>query len=194
VSDHVNPLVSWAEYFLAQAGAAAALTGLLFVALSFNLERIAADRTWLSRAGTGLIYLAQPVIVSLVALFPTRTGGPVGWTLTGIGIAATIALIGLDPGTEGTRTAEPAAAGILTGFRRLFARLGHERLETAARLALTLAPSATTIIGAVLLLAASPAAGYVLAAAGLISLSLGLLTAWILLVEVRRPPPRPSRT
>ena len=134
------------------------------------------------------------MIVSLVALFPTRTGGPVGWTLTGIGIAATIALFGLDPGTEGTRTAEPAAAGILTGFRRLFARLGHERLETAARLALTLAPSATTIIGAVLLLAASPAAGYVLAAAGLISLSLGLLTAWILLVEVRRPPPRPSRT
>jgi len=102
-------------------------------------------------------------------------------------------LIGLDPGTEGTRTSEPAAAGILTGFRRLFARLGHERLETAARLALTLAPSATTIIGAVLL-AASPAAGYVLAAAGLISLGLGLLTAWILLVEVRRPPPRPSRT
>src|SRR5262249_60828322 len=102
--------------------------------------------TWLSRAGTGLIYLAQPVIVSLVALFPTRTGGAVGWTLTGIGIAATIALIGLDPGTEGTRTAEPAAPGILTSFRRLCARLRHARLETAARLALTLAPSATPVI------------------------------------------------
>ena len=59
---------------MAQAGAAAALTGLLFVALSFNLDRIAADRTWLSRAGTGLIYLAQPVIVSLVALFPRPRG------------------------------------------------------------------------------------------------------------------------
>jgi hypothetical protein len=80
VSGHVNPLASWSAYFQAQGGAAAALTGLLFVALSFNLERIAADRTWLSRAGTGLIYLAQPVIMSLVALFPTRTGGPVGWT------------------------------------------------------------------------------------------------------------------
>ena len=140
MSAHVNPLASWSEYFMAQAGAAAALTGLLFVALSFNLERIAADRTWLSRAGTGLIYLAQPVIVSLVALFPTRTGGPVGWTLAAIGVAATTALIGLDPGTEGTRTAEPAASGILTGFRQLFARPGRERLETAARLALTLAP------------------------------------------------------
>jgi len=194
VSGQVNPLASWPEYFLAQAGAAAALTGLLFVALSFNLERIAADRTWLSRAGTGLIYLAEPVFVSLVALFPTRTGGPVAWTITGIGIAATIALIGLDPGTEGTRAAEPAASGILTGFRRLFARPGHERLETQARLALTLAPSIATIIGAVLLLIAGPAAGYVLAAAGLISLSLGLLTAWILLVEVRRPPRRSSST
>ncbi len=85
VSGQVNPLASWTEYFLAQAGAAAALTGLLFVALSFNLDRIAADRTWLGRAGTGLIYLAQPV----------------------------------DPGAGGTRTAGPAASGILNGFRRL---------------------------------------------------------------------------
>jgi modulator of FtsH protease len=190
----MNPLTPWSAYFQAQAGAAAALTGLLFVALSFNLERIAADRTWLSRAGTGLIYLAQPVIVSLVALFPTRTGGPVGWTLTGIAIAAMIALTGFDPGAEGTRIAEPAASGILTGFRQLFARPGHERLETAARLALTLAPSTITIIGAVLLLMTSPAAAYVLAAAGLAGLSLGLLTAWILLVEVRRPPRRPNST
>jgi hypothetical protein len=194
VSSQVNPLASWQAYFQAQAGAAAALTGLLFVALSFNLERIAADRTWLSRAGTGLIYLALPVIVSLVALFPTRTCGPVAWTLTGIGIAAMIALIGLDPGAAGTRTAEPAASGILTGFRQLFARPGHEPLETTARLALTLAPSTITIIGAVLLLAASPAAAYVLAAAGLIGFSLGLVTAWILLVEVRRPPRRSNST
>ncbi len=119
VSGQVNPLASWTEYFLAQAGAAAALTGLLFVALSFNLDRIAADRTWLGRAGTGLIYLAQPVIVSLVALFHARTAAPASWTLTGIGITATLTLTGLDPGAGGTRTAGPAASGILNGFRRL---------------------------------------------------------------------------
>ena len=39
----MNPLASWQAYFQAQAGAAAALTGLLFVALSFNLDRIAAE-------------------------------------------------------------------------------------------------------------------------------------------------------
>jgi hypothetical protein len=187
VTGPVNPLSAWPQYFLAQAGAAAALTGLLFVALSFNLERIAADRTWLSRAGTGLIYLAQPLIVSLVALFPARTSGPAAWTLTAIATATAIALTALDPGTEGTRTAEPATSGILDSFRRLFARPGHQRLETAARLALTLAPSAATITGALLLLTTSPAGAYVLAAAGLASLSLGLITAWILLVEIRRP-------
>ncbi len=194
VSGQVNPLASWTEYFLAQAGAAAALTGLLFVALSFNLDRIAADRTWLGRAGTGLIYLAQPVIVSLVALFHARTAAPASWTLTGIGITATLTLTGLDPGAEGTRTAGPAASGILNGFRRLFTKPGHERLETAARLALTLAPSTTTIIAAILLLTTTPAGTYVLAAAGLTSMTLGLLTAWILLVEIKRQPTPPDRT
>jgi hypothetical protein len=192
VSGQVNPLASWTEYFLAQAGAAAALTGLLFVALSFNLDRITADRAWLSRAGTGLIYLAQPVIVSLVALFHARTAAPAAWTLTGIGITATLTLTGLDPGAAGTRAAGPAASGILTGFRRMFTKPGHERLETAARLALTLAPSAITIIAALLLLTTAPAGTYVLAAAGLTSMTLGLLTAWILLVEIKRQPTPPD--
>ena len=92
---------------------------------------------------------------------------------------------GLDPGTAGTQAAAPPTPGFVTSFRHLFARPGHERLETGARLLLTLAGSATTVAGAVLLLVRSPAGTYVLAAGGLVSLILGLVTAWILLVEVR---------
>jgi modulator of FtsH protease len=181
----MNPLAPWSQYFIAEAGAAAALTGLLFVALSFNLERIAADQTWLRRAGTGLIYLAQPLVVSLVALFPTGTATPVAWTLVAAGAVVMAILAGLDPGTAGTQAAAPPTPGFVSSFRHLFARPGHERLETGARLLLTLAGSATTVAGAVLLLVRSPAGTYVLAAGGLVSLILGLVTAWILLVEVR---------
>jgi hypothetical protein len=182
----MNPLAPWSQYLTAEAGAAAALTGLLFVALSFNLERIAADQTWLRRAGTGLIYLAQPVVVSLVALFPTRTGTPVAWTLAATGVVIMAILARLDPGAAGTQAAAPPAPGFVNSFRNLFARTGHQRLETSARLLLTLAGSITTVAGAILLLARSPAGTYILAAGTLVSLTLGLVTAWILLVEVRR--------
>jgi hypothetical protein len=178
-------LTPWSQYFVAEAGAAAALTGLLFVALSFNLERIATDQTWLRRAGTGLIYLAQPVVVSLVALFPTETDTPVAWTLAAAGVVIMAILTRLDPGTAGTQAAAPPAPGFVNSFRNLFARTGHERLETGARLLLTLASSITTVAGAFLLLARSPAGTYILAVGALASLILGLVTAWILLVEVR---------
>jgi len=72
----MNILTPWTDYFVAQAGAAGALTGLIFVALSFNFDQIISDDLWLGRAGTGLILLAQPIAYALVCLWPTRTAGP----------------------------------------------------------------------------------------------------------------------
>lgn len=36
----MNPLGAWTDYFVAQVGASAALTGLIFVVLSFNFDHI----------------------------------------------------------------------------------------------------------------------------------------------------------
>lgn len=63
------------------AGASAALTGLIFVVLSFNFDYIVGDNEWVGRAGTGLILLAQPMIYALIGLIPTRTAVPVAWAL-----------------------------------------------------------------------------------------------------------------
>jgi hypothetical protein len=58
----------WHDFFLAAAGAAAALTGLLFVALSLHIRYIAADRRYRNMARGSLIGLVMVLILSLIAL------------------------------------------------------------------------------------------------------------------------------
>lgn len=59
---------SWHDFFLASAGAAAALTGLLFVALSLHIRYIAANRRYRNMARGSLIGLVMVLILSLIAL------------------------------------------------------------------------------------------------------------------------------
>jgi hypothetical protein len=136
----VNPLQPWADYFVAQAGASAALAGLIFVVLSFNFDHIVSDRTWLGRAGTGLVLLVQPMLYGSDAEHPVP--------------------------------------------------------DLARRLGFVMAASVLQLGGALALVAGWSDGTYFLAVGSLLSLLIGLMIAWILLVEVRRlkgfgaePPP-----
>ena len=53
----------WSTFFAAQVGAGAALTGLVFVALSINLKQILAFPGLPSRAAEAIILLMQPVLI-----------------------------------------------------------------------------------------------------------------------------------
>src|SRR5580693_3995254 len=161
----MNVLAPWIEYFVAQAGTAAALTGLIFVALSFNLDHVIGDETWLNRAASGLIMLAQPIVYALVALWPTRTGAPVGWTITGLAVlfsAIVIRLVLSAPSRMGTSG------------------------ELAVRLTISVAQSTATAVGGVLIAANLGAGVFLVATGALLGLGIGLITSWALLVEVRR--------
>lgn len=59
---------AWHDFFVASAGAAAALTGLLFVALSLHIRFIAANPIHRSQARGSLIGLVQVLVLSLAAL------------------------------------------------------------------------------------------------------------------------------
>lgn len=72
----------WHDFFLASAGAAAALTGLLFVALSLHIRYIAADRRYRNMARGSLIGLVMVLILSLIALVREPA------SLTGVELAA----------------------------------------------------------------------------------------------------------
>jgi hypothetical protein len=163
----MSELQGWADYLVAQVTASAALTGLIFVVLSFNFDHIVGDKAWLGRAGTGLVLLAQPTVFGLVGLLPVRTTGPLGGVLAATAVVATVALVRI----------------ALASFEHAPHSLGR---ELAVRLTFTLAGSIAVLAGAVALAAGWLSGLYLVAAGGLISIAIGLVIAWVLLVEVRR--------
>src|ERR1700710_2757492 len=60
----------WTDLFVATAGASAPLAGLVFVAVSINLERILAFRGLPERALETLLFLVSVLLISVVALIP----------------------------------------------------------------------------------------------------------------------------
>jgi hypothetical protein len=63
----------WHDFFVASAGAAAALTGLLFVGLSINLSKILAFPVLADRALIASVLLMSILIQSLLLLVPHET-------------------------------------------------------------------------------------------------------------------------
>lgn len=63
----------WHDFFVAEAGAAAALAGLLFVALSINIRPILALPPLTTRAGGALSLLANVLLVATVGLVPNQS-------------------------------------------------------------------------------------------------------------------------
>ena len=61
---------AWHDFFLASAGAAAALTGLLFIGLSLHVRYIASSSTHRNMARGSLIGLVLVLIASLIILIP----------------------------------------------------------------------------------------------------------------------------
>ena len=66
------PLSEWHTLLAVQAGAAATLTGLVFVAVSINLGRIMAAPGLPGRAGESIVQFLQVFFVATVALIPRQ--------------------------------------------------------------------------------------------------------------------------
>ena len=75
----------WSTFFAAQVGAGAALTGLVFVALSINLKQILSFPGLPSRSAEAIILLMQPVIVGALVLIPEQRLVAVGIEILVVG-------------------------------------------------------------------------------------------------------------
>lgn len=76
----------WSNFFIAIAGAAAALTGLIFVGVSISLTRILSIPKMPQRAAQSLILLFNALIVSLLCLVPAQSIKIIGSELLTIGL------------------------------------------------------------------------------------------------------------
>lgn len=137
------------------------------MALSLNLDQILAEGAWLDRAATGLITLAQPIFYALLSLWPARTAAGPAWTTAALAVVAAVVVSRIV-------------------LHRPAVGPGGIRNHQASRLITTLTEPAATLVGSVLAAIGNRAGVFAQAAGALAGLAIGLATAWILLVEIRR--------
>lgn len=157
-------MTGWDNFFVAVAGSAAALTGLLFVAVSINLTKVLSYPTLPGRAAESLIVMFGALAVALCGLVPQgHVAVGVEWVTIG-----TIVIL--------------AATSI-----QLRARAARSSEERPIWRALTAqGPAAPFVIGGLLAVAGSEHGPYWIVIGALLSLACGLFDAWILLIEIQR--------
>jgi hypothetical protein len=91
----------WHDLFVAVAGASAALLGLLFVAVSINLERILSFEGLPERALETLMLLLGVLLVAIVCLMPGQSHVALGLELLVIATTMIVIAVRLPVFTEG---------------------------------------------------------------------------------------------
>jgi hypothetical protein len=164
----VNPQdpAAWGEYGVALTGAAAALAGLVFVAISINLRSILSEPGVSGRAAEGVMTLVIALIACALLLVPGQGTVPLGieWVVLAIGSGIILG--------RAYRRAVP----VYTGRREILA--GRIATHGSAVVALLIAGIATTN--------AFPGGLYWFVPASLWIIVVGITDAWVLLVEILR--------
>jgi hypothetical protein len=157
----------WANFLVAEVGASAALTGLVVVAISINLSRILSFPLLPGRAAEALILLGGVLVLTSAGLVPHQPTELFGIETLIVGL-----IMFLAPLTIQLRSFKADTAGSKT---RKFIRF-----------LLTAGPS-LPIVGAGILLVIGCGTGlYGIAVGVILSLITGVLTTWVLLIEILR--------
>ena len=157
----------WESFLLAEVGASATLTGLIFVGVSINLNKILALPRLPNRALEALILLLTVLVVASLLLVPGETLRTAGYEMLGVGAAVWLVIVLID--VDLWRTSEAS-------YR------AHTRLLILMN-QLSLMPY---IIGGIHILAAGANGLYWLVAGMLFSFVKAVVDAWVLLVEINR--------
>ncbi|HRV59803.1 MAG: hypothetical protein KDB54_03590 [Solirubrobacterales bacterium] len=162
----VAEIGEWSDYFVATAGASAALAGLVFVAISINVERIIGLKGVAELGLVTLLLLIGVLIVSMFGLIPGQSEHALGAELL---VQSLI-----------------WSAAIAHFVNRSLAGVGEGEGRLASRLVLPLLGTVPYVVGSILLLAGSDMAMYWVFAGMVGAIIAAVLNAWVLLVEILR--------
>jgi hypothetical protein len=158
----------WSDFYVAVAGASAALAGLIIVAMSVTIKEIIASRTLPSRAGATISSMVLILVLAILGLMPYQTDVALGIEII---VASLVALI--PPILMSQRVLTDTTYNASTGTR-IFRAAGG------------LGPVALSLVGGILVVTGLEAGLFLVAAAIALIFVLSMLNAWVLLVEVQR--------
>ena len=162
----------WHDFFLATAGAAAVLVGLVFVSLSINLELIMANPTygWTGRALEALVSLMAILIASILLLVPGQGMVIAGAEVLAVGVVDWVAILTIELlQLRNWQSLEPSLRWNFLG-----------RVVTSQVAALTFVSAGVAVVGWGMV------GLYLLVAAVILSFVVAVGSAWVLLVEIHR--------
>jgi modulator of FtsH protease len=163
---------AWHDFFLAQAGAAGVLTGLVFVGVSINLQKILSEpgSGLPGRAAEALILLVAVLTASLLLLVPGQGRVMVGAEVLVVGLAAWGWILVIQ----------------LALLRRWQTMRPDLRVSFVVRVAMGQIATIPTIAAGIAVLAGGLGGLYWLVVGMAFSILAALFEAWVLLIEINR--------
>jgi hypothetical protein len=160
-------IADWSTLLTVEAEAAATLTGLVFVAVSINLDRIMEYAGLPGRAMESILQFLEVFLVSIVVLIPSQPERALAIELLGVGLFFWI-------------------VQIVVQVRYLKVRQGQPIWWFVQRAVLCQAATVPFLVAGVALLMGQRGALYWLMPGFVFSFAAGIVGSWILLVEIRR--------
>jgi hypothetical protein len=164
---HAYTTVGWEELFLAEAGASAALAGLLFVAISINLTKILEVRGLVGRAGEAIVLLVAVLVASTLVLVPDQPRVALGTELLVTGLLAWSILVTIH-------------------VRAVRGRVGPSHPVLIGRIAMVQVAILPFLVAGISLLLQAGGGLYWLVPGVVLCLVVAVLNAWVLLIEIMR--------
>lgn len=163
----MSDLAPWANFLIAEVGATAALTGLIIVAVSINLQHILSFPQLPGRAAEMLIMLVGALLVCSFGLMPGQSVKLLGGEIVAVGLLMTVAPIVIQARQLPVLKTQPLTWWL---WRSIVA----------------LGAGVPVLVGGLYLVTGTSHGLYWVAAGVLVTLAATVWNAWVLLIEILR--------
>ena len=163
----MSDVAPWANFLIAEVGATAALTGLIIVAVSINLQHILSFPQLPGRAAEMLIMLVGALLVCSFGLMPGQSVKMLGGEIVAVGLLMTVAPIVIQARQLPVLKTQPLTWWL---WRSIVA----------------LCAAVPVLVGGLYLVTGTGHGLYWVAAGVLVTLAATVWNAWVLLIEILR--------